>query len=69
MKKNKEGEIKMNYLLDVIACSLLVIIKFLTIIVISAFIQLIVYQLTGFSIYNRINKLFMKEVRNYGIYS
>lgn len=59
----------MNYLLDVIACSLLVIIKFLTIIVISAFIQLIVYQLTGFSIYNRINKLFMKEVRNYGIYS
>lgn len=53
----------MNYLLDVIACSLLVIIEFLSIIVISAFIQLIVYQLTGFSIYNRINKLFMKEVK------
>lgn len=50
----------MAYLLDLILCSGVVIGELLAIIIGSMLIQLVVYQLTGISIYNVINKKIIK---------
>lgn len=46
----------MSYLLDLILCSGVVIGELIAIIIGSMLIQLVVYQLTGFSIYNNVFK-------------
>lgn len=50
----------MSNLLDILLCGLTVIGELIAILSISLFIQLIVYQLTGFSIFNSILKLLDK---------
>lgn len=50
----------MSNLLDILLCGLTVIGELIAILSISLFIQIIVYQLTGFSIFNSILKLLDK---------
>lgn len=57
----------MNYLIDVMACSFMVIFELFVVVFSMAMIQLFVYQLTGFSIYNYLYKIFMLEVKKGGI--
>lgn len=51
----------MNKLLDIILCSGICLAELIGIIIITLLIQLIIYQLTGFSIYNKIMKLLRME--------
>lgn len=50
----------MGNLLDILLCGLLVLGELIASMSIALFIQLIVYQLTGFSIFNNILKLLDK---------
>lgn len=47
----------MNYLLDVIACSGIVLAELIGVFIVAMLVQLIVYQTTGFSIYNAFIKV------------
>lgn len=50
----------MSYWLDVISCGMVVFIELITIIAGALLIQLVVYRLTGFSIYNNFVRSLIK---------
>ena len=51
----------MNYLLDVLLCSGVVLLQLAGAIIGALLVQLVVYRLTGFSIYNKLVKVLITD--------